>query len=104
MATQREIQAKSILTKSGLSDYAVNCYAGCLHNCVYCYARYMRKWSGHTEPWGQYLDVKINAAELVAREVTRKKPGAVFFSSACDGWQPAERKYRTHAAVPEDPR
>lgn len=93
MATQSEIQAKSILTKSRLSDYAVNCYAGCLHNCVYCYARYMRKWSGHTEPWGQYLDVKVNAAELIAREVTKKKPGAVFFSSACDGWQPAERKY-----------
>lgn len=94
MATQREITAKTILTKSGLSDYAVNCYGGCLHNCVYCYARYLRKWSDHTEPWGQYLDVKINAAELIEREVTKKKPGAVFFSSACDGWQPAERKYQ----------
>lgn len=82
------------MTKSGLSDYAVNCYAGCLHNCVYCYARYMRKFSGHTEPWGQYLDVKVNAAELVAKEAAKKKPGSVFFSSACDGWQPAERKYQ----------
>ena len=39
MAVQREIVAKSILSKSGISDYALNCYVGCLHNCVYCYAR-----------------------------------------------------------------
>lgn len=94
MAMQREIEAKSILTKSGLSDYAVNCYGGCLHNCVFCYARYMRKFTNHTEPWGQYLDVKINAAELIAKEAAKKKSGSVFFSSACDGWQPAERKYQ----------
>ncbi|MHB9038034.1 MAG: SPL family radical SAM protein [Armatimonadota bacterium] len=93
MAVQREIQAKSVLTKSGISDYSVNCYSGCLHNCVYCYARYMRKFTGHAEPWGQYLDVKVNAAEVLVREVKRKPVGRIFFSSACDGWQPAERKY-----------
>lgn len=82
-----------MLTKSGISDYAVNCYVGCLHNCVYCYARYMRKFTNHHEPWGQFLDVKINAADVLAKEVAKKKPGSVFFSSACDGWQPAERKY-----------
>lgn len=93
MAIQREITAKSILTKSGISDYAVNCYVGCLHNCVYCYARYMRKFTNHSEPWGQFLDVKINAVELLEKEVKRKTPGSVFFSSTCDAWQPAERKY-----------
>ena len=93
MARQREITAKSILTKSGLSDYSINCYSGCLHNCVYCYARYMRKFTNHTERWGRYLDVKVNAAELLRSEVKQKKPGSVFFSSACDPWQPAERKY-----------
>ena len=93
MALQREITAKSILTKSAVSDYSINCYSGCLHNCVYCYARYMRRFTNHTEQWGRYLDVKINAAELLQREVRRKKPGSVFFSSACDPWQPAERKY-----------
>lgn len=93
MALQNEVCAKSVLTKSGISDYAVNCYYGCLHNCVYCYARYMRKFSSHTEPWGQYLDAKINASEVLAREVAKKTPGKIFFSSACDAWQPAERKY-----------
>ncbi len=93
MARQREITAKSILTKSALSDYSINCYSGCLHGCVYCYARYMRKFTRHTERWGRYLDVKVNAAELLRSEVRRKKPGSVFLSSACDPWQPAEHRY-----------
>ena len=82
-----------MLTKSGISDYSVNCYVGCLHNCVYCYARYMSKFTNHCEAWGQFLDVKVNAADVLAREVKRKPTGKIFFSSACDGWQPAERKY-----------
>lgn len=90
---QREVLAKSILTKSGISDYSVNCYVGCLHNCVYCYARYMRKFTNHAEPWGRFLDVKVNAPDLLEREVRRRAAGKVFFSSACDAYQPAERKY-----------
>ncbi len=93
MAVQREILAKSVLTKSGITDYSVNCYSGCLHNCVYCYARYMRKFTNHAQPWGRYLDVKINAAEVLAREVKKTRPGSVIFSSVCDPWQPAEDKY-----------
>jgi DNA repair photolyase len=93
MAVQREILAKSILTESGISDYSVNCYSGCLHNFVYCYARYMRKFTNHSEQWGHYLDVKINAPELLQCEAKRAKPGSVFFSSVCDPWQPAEEKY-----------
>lgn len=36
----REVEAKSILTKSGLpaSDWVINCYNGCLFGCMYCYA------------------------------------------------------------------
>ena len=93
MAVQREILAKSVLTESGITDYSVNCYSGCLHNCVYCYARYMRKFTNHVQPWGRYLDVKINAADVLAEEVKKSKPGSVIFSSVCDPWQPAESKY-----------
>jgi DNA repair photolyase len=94
MAVVRETLAKSILGKSGISDYCVNCYTGCLHSCIYCYARFMKRFSGHEEPWGQFLDIKINAAELLAREVRRNPPGHVFVSSVCDGWQPAEQKHQ----------
>ena len=93
MAVVSEICAKSILGKSGISDYCVNCYTGCLHSCIYCYARFMKRFSGHCEAWGEFLDIKVNAPELLAREVRRNPPGRVFVSSVCDGWQPAERKY-----------
>lgn len=39
------------------------------------------------------MDVKINAAEALAREVKRKQVGEVFMSSVCDGWQPLEATY-----------
>lgn len=93
MAVVREVYAKSVLCKSGISDYCVNCYTGCLHSCVYCYARFMKRFSGHAEPWGQFLDVKVNAPDVLAREVRRNPPGRVVVSSVCDGWQPAEQKY-----------
>jgi len=93
MAVIRETLAKSILGKSGISDYCVNCYTGCLHNCIYCYARFMKRFTGHDEPWGQFLDIKVNAPEILAKQVRRNPPGRVFFSSVCDAYQPAEQKY-----------
>jgi len=94
MAVTRGILAKSLLCKSGISDYCVNCYTGCLHGCVYCYARFMKRFSGHEEPWGKFLDIKINAPDVLAKEVRRREPARVFMSSVCDGWQPAEKRYR----------
>ena len=89
----REIQCKSILSKSGLSDYSLNCYGGCGHGCVYCYARYMEKFRPHPEKWGEFVDIKVNAAAVLVKEVKKKRPGEVFVSSVCDGWQPVEAKY-----------
>ena len=94
MLSIKEVECKSILTKSKISNYAINCYTGCLHACVYCYARYMKRFTGHTEPWGKFVDVKINAVDTLKKEIKRVKQGAVFMSSACDGWQQLERKYR----------
>lgn len=93
MPAPREIQAKSILTKSGISDYCVNCYVGCAHGCIYCYARFMKRFTGHDEPWGKFLDARINAPDLLAREVKRRTPGSVFVSSVCDAYQPAEMRF-----------
>ena len=93
MSILREIAAKSILGKSGITDYCVNCYTGCSHSCIYCYARFMKRFSGHAEPWGQFVDAKINAPDILAREVSRKPPGHVFMSSVCDAYQPAEKRY-----------
>ncbi|MBI3580576.1 MAG: radical SAM protein [Nitrospinae bacterium] len=90
----KEIKAKGILSKSQIYDYALNAYVGCQHNCVYCYARFMKRFTGHREPWGEFVDVKINAPDLLAREVWKKKKGRVWISGVCDAYQPLEGKYQ----------
>ncbi len=89
----REIKAKSILSKSQVYDYALNPYVGCQHGCVYCYAKFMKRFTGHRERWGEFVDVKINAPELLAYEVKRKKVGRVWISGVCDPYQPLEKRY-----------
>lgn len=89
-----EKKTKSILSRSQVYDYALNPYVGCLHNCVYCYARFMKRFTGHRERWGEFVDVKINAPELLAREVKRKQAGRVWVSGVCDPYQPLEKRYR----------
>ena len=71
----KEIKAKSILSVSKVYDYVVNPYIGCQHACTYCYARFMKRFTGHREPWGEFVDVKINAPELLRNEISRKKMG-----------------------------
>ena len=90
----REVECKSLLNRSSIGDYSFNCYTGCAHGCVYCYARFMQRFHPHVEPWGGFVDVKINAVEVLRRQLKRLKPGDVFTCSACDGWQPVERRYR----------
>jgi DNA repair photolyase len=92
MIAVREKKCKTILNKSSISDYSLNCYTGCTHGCVYCYARFMQRFHPHPEPWGEFVDVKINAIEALQRQLRKASPGDVFMSSACDGWQPIEKK------------
>lgn len=89
----REIRAKNILSRSQVYDYALNPYVGCRHACVYCYARFMKRFTGHRERWGEFVDVKINAPELLAFEVKKKKVGRVWISGVCDPYQPFEKRY-----------
>ena len=90
----REIEAKSILNQSKIFDYCINPYTGCQVNCRYCYARlFMRRYSGHKEPWGEFVDAKINAPEVLKKQLERAKKGTVWVSSVCDPYQPLEAKY-----------
>ena len=54
------IETRSVMTKSNtpLGGYSVNPYVGCPHACRYCYASFMKRFTGHTEPWGTFIDVK----------------------------------------------
>ena len=90
----RETPCRTVLNRSTLGGYSLNCYTGCVHGCVYCYARFMQRFHPHPEPWGKFVDVKVNAVEALERQVKRMPPGDVFMSSACDGWQPIEADRR----------
>ncbi|UCG29674.1 MAG: radical SAM protein [candidate division WOR-3 bacterium] len=92
-----EVKCKSVLNKSGISviDYAINPYYGCAHKCQYCYAVFMKRFTGHTEPWGDFVDVKINAPEVLARQLQRlRKRSRISFGTVCDPYQPLELKYK----------
>lgn len=92
----KEIEAKSIIVKSNLpdSDYVINPYVGCQHGCIYCYARFMKRFTNHREDWGKFLDVKVNAAELIPENTKKFKGKSITFSSVTDPYQPIEKKYK----------
>lgn len=105
----KEIKAKGIVTKSNLpdADYVVNPYIGCQHGCIYCYAEFMKRFTNHHEKWGTFLDVKINAPELVKTK-GKYRGKSILFSSVTDPYQPLEAKYKLtrqilEKLVPEQP-
>lgn len=48
---EKKITTKDYVTKSNLpaSDYVINPYVGCPHGCKYCYASFMKRFTGHEE-------------------------------------------------------
>ena len=89
----REIKCRTLLHKlvyRSSTGYTVNLYRGCTHGCTYCYAPSLT----HDERrWGTYVDVKINAPEVLERELRGLRKEEVFLSSASDPYQPVEAKY-----------
>lgn len=92
----KKIKVKSVLTRSGIPgvDYCINPYVGCFHSCRYCYATFMKRFTGHTEAWGSFVDVKVNSPEVLQRQLQRKARGRVMISSVTDAYQPIEAKYK----------
>jgi len=91
----REIYARRILNPTRIPglNYSLNPYVGCAHGCVYCFADYMRKYTGHREPWGQFVDVKVNAPHLLRREIKKAAQGVIGIGVVTDPYQPVEKKY-----------
>jgi len=110
--TIREIEAKSILRKYKkidswfISRYGMNLYRGCTHNCIYC--------DGRSEGYyvdgefGENVTVKINAIEILRRELDPKRKRIPFKRSFVmigggvgDSYQPIEEKYQLSQKVLE---
>lgn len=89
----RDVETKNIMTRSSLpvGGYSVNPYVGCTHGCRYCYASFMKRFTGHTEPWGTFLDVK-HWPEI--KNPRKYRGQRVVIGSVTDGYLPQEEQFR----------
>lgn len=106
-AMVREIEVERILIPEGKGHYFLNPYVGCMIGCAFCYvaerADLSRELAGLPAlPWGRYVDVKVNAAQVLRREVKAHPPGIVRMSPILtDPYQPLEGRYRVTRACLE---
>ena len=104
MLNIKEIKAKSILRKQKkieswfLTNYSLNLYRGCIHNCVYCDGRYEKYQVDRN--FGEEVTVKTNAIEILKKELDPKrkrkpmKKGFIGLGGGVgDSYQTAEKKY-----------
>lgn len=92
-----EIQAKTMLATITHPDgvfglkYNMNLYRGCQHQCIYCDSR---SACYEIENFNRDVLVKINAIELLEKELARKRvKGVVGTGSMNDPYMPLEKQY-----------
>lgn len=117
----KEIQCQSAISKCGFpgGGLSINPYIGCEHDCAYCYARFMKRFTGHgQENWGSFVDAKVNIAEVLSKQMksphfspagekNKKRNGSasdqaflkwqgqqIYIGTVTDPYQPAEAKYK----------
>ncbi|MGE3671566.1 MAG: radical SAM protein [Polyangiaceae bacterium] len=99
-AQVREIRVSRMLIPEGNNRYYLNPYSGCMVGCSYCYvadrAEFSRRLTGAPPPrWGKWVDIKVNAVEVLRQEVRNNPPGVVRMSPILtEPYQPIERRYR----------
>lgn len=101
----REVEVASLLEQAGPASesfYTLSPYVGCVIGCKFCYAQSnvgaLRRLLGRTEvPWGSYVDVRRNAAQVLARELAepeRELRPIKFCPVVSDPYQAIESKAR----------
>ena len=94
----REVRVERLL-EPGSGFYKLSPYAGCLIGCRYCYAQTplgaQRRLEALPEvPWGSYVDVRINAAEVLAGELATLAPRPIKFCPILsDPYQAVESRF-----------
>ena len=104
-----EVEAKSVINRVTGSylpfDWTINPYRGCMHACVYCFAR----------PTHTYLDmnagrdfetkvvVKVNAPAVLRRELAAKRWNGehIAMGTGTDPYQRVEGRYRLMRGIME---
>jgi DNA repair photolyase len=106
----REVRVESLLETAGHGAerfFKLSPYAGCLIGCRYCYAQTPMSAVRRLEmlpeaPWGSYVDVRVNAAEVLAGELAQLSPRPIKFCPILsDPYQAVESRYRVTRACLE---
>jgi DNA repair photolyase len=102
----REEECRSALNRVRGMPFAwsLNPYTGCAHRCTFCYVRAfeLRADRPADDRYGRSIRVKINVAEVLARELARPTWSGeqIAIGAATDPYQPAEGRYRlTRACI-----
>jgi len=94
--------SRSVLAKNDSPDvgfdYSINPYRGCMHGCVYCYARPSHEYLGYSSglDFETRILVKEDAPELLEKAFSRKSwvPQPVALSGNTDCYQPVEQQLK----------
>lgn len=100
----QEIRCKHLLHRTGASfaEVTINPYIGCGFGCSYCYVPVLRAKRGQpgAQTWGQWVQVKVNAPDVVRREMLDvPRDTHILIGSATDAWQPIEKRYQVSRGV-----
>ena len=105
-AEYREEACRSALNRVKGMPFAwsLNPYTGCVHRCTFCYVRAfeLRADRPADDRYGRSIRVKVNVAEVLARELARPswQGEQIAIGAATDPYQPAEGRYRlTRACI-----
>jgi DNA repair photolyase len=105
-----EVRAKSIINRVPEASrvpfrWTINPYRGCSHSCLYCFARNTHTFLDFDfgEDFNSQIVVKVNAPELLRRELTRKswKGEHIAMGTNVDPYQRAEGRYRLMRGILE---
>ena len=103
----REEECRSALNRvKGMPfGWSLNPYTGCAHRCTFCYVRAFEQRADRPsdDRYGRSIRVKVNVAEVLARELGRSSwtRETVAIGAATDPYQPAEGRYRLTRACLE---
>jgi DNA repair photolyase len=98
----REVQVSRLLEPAGSPVrryYTLSPYVGCLVGCRFCYAQSrvgeVRRMTGLPDaPWGSYVDVRVNAPEVLEAELAALPARPIKFCPIIsDPYHAVERRY-----------
>ncbi len=86
-------------TQISLADYVINPYKGCEFGCLYCYSQENKNLK--KESFFDTLGVKVNAPEILEKELKYKKPKRVLLGSTTECFPVQEKKFKLTGKILE---